>query len=68
MSASVTPAGSSSDSLARIAITLSCITISWTSAVRATGVGSIAVVRALVNAPDPEAAATLLKERFSTYP
>ena len=38
------------------------------AAVRATGVGSIAVVRALVNAPDPEAAATLLKERFSTYP
>ena len=38
------------------------------AAVRATGVGSIAVVRALVNAPDPEAAATLLKEQFSTYP
>lgn len=33
------------------------------AAVRATGVGSIAVVRALVNAPDPEAAARLLRSQ-----
>ena len=33
-------------------------------AVRATGVGSVAVVRALVNAPDPEAAAAHLLERM----
>ena len=33
-------------------------------AVRATGVGSVAVVRALVNAPDPEAAAKHLLERM----
>ena len=33
-------------------------------AVRATGVGSVAVVRALVNAPDPEAAAQHLLQRM----
>ena len=33
-------------------------------AVRATGVGSVAVVRALVNAPDPEAAARQLLQRM----
>jgi thiamine-phosphate pyrophosphorylase len=33
-------------------------------AVRATGVGSVAVVRALVNAEDPEAAARLLMDRM----
>ena len=33
-------------------------------AVRATGVGSVAVVRALVNAPDPEAAARHLLQRM----
>ncbi|WP_417283621.1 thiamine phosphate synthase [Comamonas sp.] len=33
-------------------------------AVRATGVGSVAVVRALVNAPDPEATAQHLMERM----
>jgi len=32
--------------------------------VRATGVGSVAVVRALVNAPDPEAAAQHLLQRM----
>lgn len=32
--------------------------------IRATGVGSIAVVRALINAPDPEAAALELLKRF----
>lgn len=34
--------------------------------ISATGVGSIAVVRALVNAPDPEAAAAQLRQAFPT--
>lgn len=38
------------------------------SAVLATGVGSIAVVRALVNAPDPEAAARDLMQRMALRP